>query len=239
MLIKKFSTQYKATIGADFLTKELMVSDSLTTLQIWDTAGQERFQSLGVAFYRGADAAMILFDVTNRKSYENLKSLRDEFLVQAAPKNPETFPILIIGNRIDIEERQVSRSEAELFCSQNGHKYHECSSKTGLNVDSLFNDVALAALNNMLGVVNNPYGNEAYLDIDAPIRSHVSAGNKENYKVILNMKLIRLERNHSEGKISNDDYQTRITKIKNELPEPKGPGGNNKTYQAIDDYSLL
>lgn len=51
---KRFSNQYKATIGADFLTKEIMVDDKLVTLQIWDTAGQERFQSLGVAFYRGA-----------------------------------------------------------------------------------------------------------------------------------------------------------------------------------------
>ena len=51
---KRFSNQYKATIGADFLTKEIMIEDKLVTLQIWDTAGQERFQSLGVAFYRGA-----------------------------------------------------------------------------------------------------------------------------------------------------------------------------------------
>ena len=51
---KRFSNQYKATIGADFLTKEIMIDDKLVTLQIWDTAGQERFQSLGVAFYRGA-----------------------------------------------------------------------------------------------------------------------------------------------------------------------------------------
>jgi len=52
---KKFNNQYKATIGADFLTKEVMIDDRLVTLQIWDTAGQERFQSLGVAFYRDAD----------------------------------------------------------------------------------------------------------------------------------------------------------------------------------------
>jgi len=51
---KRFSNQYKATIGADFLTKEVMIEDKLVTLQIWDTAGQERFQSLGVAIYRGA-----------------------------------------------------------------------------------------------------------------------------------------------------------------------------------------
>lgn len=55
----KFSNQYKATIGADFLTKEIHVDDKAVTMQIWDTAGQERFQSLGVAFYRGADCCVL------------------------------------------------------------------------------------------------------------------------------------------------------------------------------------
>ena len=66
---KKFDKKYKATIGADFLTKELMLEDHLVTLQIWDTAGQERFQSLGMAFYRGADACVIVYDITQRKSF--------------------------------------------------------------------------------------------------------------------------------------------------------------------------
>ena len=65
----RFSSQYKATIGADFLTKEILVDDKLVTLQIWDTAGQERFQSLGMAFYRGADACMLAYDITNPKRW--------------------------------------------------------------------------------------------------------------------------------------------------------------------------
>merc|ERR1740130_1908566 len=71
---KKFSNQYKATIGADFLTKEVTVDDRLVTMQIWDTAGQERFQSLGVAFYRGADSCVLVFDVNVAKTFENLDS---------------------------------------------------------------------------------------------------------------------------------------------------------------------
>merc|ERR1712243_422930 len=77
-----FSNQYKATIGADFLTKEVMVDDRLVTMQIWDTAGQERFQSLGVAFYRGADCCVLVFDVTSPNSFKALDSWRDEFLIQ-------------------------------------------------------------------------------------------------------------------------------------------------------------
>ena len=63
----KYSQQYNATIGADFLTKEVHVDDKMATMQIWDTAGQKRFQSLGVAFYRGADCYVLVYDLTNTK----------------------------------------------------------------------------------------------------------------------------------------------------------------------------
>ncbi|XP_028101619.1 ras-related protein Rab7-like isoform X2 [Camellia sinensis] len=79
---KKFSQQYKATIGADFVTKELQIDDRLVTLQIWDTAGQERFQSLGVAFYRGADCCVLVYDVNVMKSFDTLNNWHEEFLKQ-------------------------------------------------------------------------------------------------------------------------------------------------------------
>jgi Ras-related protein Rab-7A len=66
----------------------------LTVLQLWDTAGQERFQSLGVAFYRGADCCVLVFDVNNSKSFDALDSWRDEFLIQASPRDPENFPFV-------------------------------------------------------------------------------------------------------------------------------------------------
>ena len=82
-------------------------------MQLWDTAGQERFQSLGVAFYRGADCCVLVYDVNSSKSFETLDSWRDEFLIQASPHDPENFPFVVLGNKIDVEEskRQV-RSHA-------------------------------------------------------------------------------------------------------------------------------
>mmetsp|Transcript_19464 Transcript_19464/g.47867 ORF Transcript_19464/g.47867 Transcript_19464/m.47867 type:complete len:103 (+) Transcript_19464:54-362(+) len=71
---KKFTNQYKATIGADFLTKEVTIDGRVVTMQIWDTAGQERFQSLGVAFYRGADCCVLVFDLTVPKTFDSLES---------------------------------------------------------------------------------------------------------------------------------------------------------------------
>ena len=64
------------------------------SLQLWDTAGQERFQSLGVAFYRGADCCVLVYDVNNSKSFDTLDSWRDEFLIQASPRDPESFPFV-------------------------------------------------------------------------------------------------------------------------------------------------
>lgn len=75
--------------------------------QIWDTAGQERFQSLGVAFYRGADCCILVFDVTTPNSFKSLDSWRDEFLIQASPHSPENFPFIVIGNKVDLENRSV------------------------------------------------------------------------------------------------------------------------------------
>ena len=87
---------------------QVMVDDRLVTMQIWDTAGQERFQSLGVAFYRGADCCVLTYDVTDPESFKSLDSWRDEFLIQAAPRDPENFPFVVLGNKVDLDNRSVS-----------------------------------------------------------------------------------------------------------------------------------
>jgi Ras-related protein Rab-7A len=73
---------------------------------LWDTAGQERFQSLGVAFYRGADCCVLVYDVNNQKSFENLNNWKDEFLIQASPRDPQNFAFICVGNKIDMEENK-------------------------------------------------------------------------------------------------------------------------------------
>jgi len=144
---RKFSTHYKATIGADFLTKEVMVDDKLVTNQIWDTAGQERFQSLGVAFYRGADCCVLVFDVNAAKTFEHIDNWKEEFLHQAAPRNPESFPFVLIGNKIDLENRAVTQKRAQAWCQNNGNiPYFETSAKESINVDQAFQAIAKNAL---------------------------------------------------------------------------------------------
>lgn len=148
---RRFNNQYKATIGADFLTKEVMIDDKVVTLQIWDTAGQERFQSLGVAFYRGADSCVLVYDITDAKSFDNLELWSDEFLVHAAPRNKETFPFVVIGNKADLasSRRQVSLKKAKAWCEERGNIPHfETSAKQAVNVEQAFLQIARNALQN-------------------------------------------------------------------------------------------
>ncbi|KAF9399570.1 Ras- protein Rab-7A [Mortierella sp. AD011] len=145
---KRFTNAYKATIGADFITKEIELEDGRrVSLQIWDTAGQERFQSLGIAFYRGADACILCYDVTNYLTFEHLAKWRREFLNQAGigDSNPD-FPFVLLGNKIDIDERVVSRRQARGFAQEHstvtGSKVEmpcfEASAKDGIHVEDAF-----------------------------------------------------------------------------------------------------
>ncbi|KAG6657434.1 ras-related protein Rab7-like isoform X2 [Carya illinoinensis] len=152
---KKFSPHYKSTIGADFVTKELQIDDKQVTLQIWDTAGQERFQSLGAAFYRGAECCVLVYDVNVLRSFETLNTWREEFLKQAHPAEPDNFPFILLGNKIDLDggnSRVVSEWQAKEWCDSRGNiAYLETSAKEGYNVDEAFLCVARTALANEQG----------------------------------------------------------------------------------------
>ena len=112
--------------------------------------GQERFQSLGVAFYRGADACILVYDITQPKSFENLDSWREEFLVQASPPDIENFPFVVLGNKIDREnDRRVHKSKAQTWCNSKASsplRYFETSAKEAVQVEAAFQEAAQLAL---------------------------------------------------------------------------------------------
>jgi len=145
----RFSSSYKATIGADFLAKDIEVDGKSVTLQIWDTAGQERFQSLGVAFYRGAHACILCYDITDAKSFESLDSWKEEFLVNASPRNAETFPFIVIGNKLDrAAERAVTKNQVKQWCKQSGREIEcfETSAKDATGIEKAFLRIAQLTL---------------------------------------------------------------------------------------------
>ena len=78
-------------------------------LYFWDTAGSERFRAINSLFYRGADACILVFDITRHTTFDNIEKWIDEFLLNALPHNPENFPFILLGNKCDlIDETSVS-----------------------------------------------------------------------------------------------------------------------------------
>jgi len=137
----KFTIATKSTIGSDFLSKEIDIEGKPVTLQIWDTAGQERFQGLSTSFYRGADGVMFVFDVTRRKTFEELGAWKKAFLIQIGQEGNDDFPIMIIANKVDLESREVPKKEIQQWCQTNGLTFLETSAKESINVEKAFMDL--------------------------------------------------------------------------------------------------
>ena len=134
-----FEENYKCTIGVDFLMKSLIMNGITVKLQIWDTAGQEKYKSMVSSYYRGANVALIVFDITSHKTFEALPLWIENFY----KNGPEQKNIILIGNKKDLEEkRQVTQEEAQMFSETNNMIYFETSAKDGDNIDYVFNYAA-------------------------------------------------------------------------------------------------
>ncbi|KAJ6653558.1 hypothetical protein lerEdw1_009138 [Lerista edwardsae] len=143
----RFDAQAFHTIGVEFLNQDLEVDGRLVTLQVWDTAGQERFKSLRTPFYRGADCCLLTFSVDDRQSFENLEHWRREFVGYAGVREPERFPFVLLGNKVDKPQRQVAPEEARAWCAQHGGcPYLETSAKDDTNVAAAFEAAVRQAL---------------------------------------------------------------------------------------------
>jgi len=133
-----------------FLTKRMEIDEKVATCQIWDTAGQERFQGLGTAFYRGSDGVIFVFDVTQRKSFEELEQWKKAFLIQVGQEGNESFPMIVVANKIDMEDkREVTQKEMKEWCARNNLQWFETSAKEGSNVDRAFEEIARLVISKM------------------------------------------------------------------------------------------
>lgn len=130
-----FNTTFISTIGIDFKIRTIEVDGKKIKLQIWDTAGQERFRTITTAYYRGAMGIMLVYDVTNEKSFNNIRNwIRN--IEEHASSDVER---MILGNKCDMEEtRQVSKERGEKLAIDYGIKFLETSAKSGINVEEAF-----------------------------------------------------------------------------------------------------
>lgn len=144
---QEFSQSYRATVGADFLFKEFNVDGKAVSLQLWDTAGQERFQSLGNAFYRGTDCCLLVFDITNAESFENISSWKNEFLERSGNEGTN-FPIILIGNKCDMTaERKVSKENAKTWAENEKLIFDEVSAKEDIRIEEAFMQATRLCMN--------------------------------------------------------------------------------------------
>ena len=140
-----FNATHLQTIGVDFKTKTINMKDMKICLQIWDTAGQDRFRTITQSYLRGAAGAILIYDITNKESFESLKNN----YIKMVESSPEDIKYIIVGNKMDLENaRDISREEVKAFCNGKNIKEFEVSSELNINIDLCFNTLVELIIGN-------------------------------------------------------------------------------------------
>jgi len=136
---KTFQDIHMATIGLDYRLKSMKLkSGKNIKLQIWDTAGQDRFRAITKNYYKGSHGIILIYDVTNIQTFENVKSWVNQIREEASTN----VIIYIAANKIDMEEeRKVSKEEGEKLAQELGFPFMETSAKSGVNINETFDDL--------------------------------------------------------------------------------------------------
>ncbi|KAF7639211.1 hypothetical protein Mgra_00001441 [Meloidogyne graminicola] len=139
----KFVNDHISTVQAAFANKHLIVDNERVELAIWDTAGQERFHALGPIYYRDSHGALLVYDITDRHSFDRVKKWVEELLQMLG----DSVTLFVVGNKVDLEaSRVISRDEAMSYASSINTQFFECSAKTNECVDEIFDAIATAIL---------------------------------------------------------------------------------------------
>ena len=136
---KTFQDIHMATISLDYRLKTMKLKKGKNIkLQIWDTAGQDRFRAITKNYYKGSHGIILLYDVTNLQSFENIKSWINQIREEASPN----VVIYLVGSKIDLEEeRKVTKKDGEKLAEELGLPFLEASGKSGINVNEVFDDI--------------------------------------------------------------------------------------------------
>ena len=155
----EFEENYQTTIGFEFITMNVKINDSLFKLQIWDTCGQEVYSSVIKSFYQNSILGIMVYSIEDKKSFENL----DFWLNEVKKNTEEIFPIVLIGNKSDSNNREVSFNEGEDYAKKNNFIcFNEASAKNGENVIQIFEKISLYLYNEYKDISfsrSNTFGN--------------------------------------------------------------------------------
>lgn len=174
-----FDQSYMPTLGIDFFTKNLFYEDKTIRLILWDTAGQERFRSLIPSYLKNADCIIIVYDITNKDSFNSLA----HWLNDAKNNTIEGTIFVICGNKIDLKEKRVvTNEEIDEYIKKENLLYVECSAQNGEGIKELFNLIA-----KNLGESN--FAKSEYINIDFSKNDNkLKEDSKSNYIINRNYK---------------------------------------------------
>ncbi|CUG87059.1 ras-related GTP-binding protein, putative [Bodo saltans] len=151
-LLYRFTDQdwnphYIATIGVDFKVLTFERNGKVVKLQLWDTAGQERFRTITHSYYRGAHGIILVYDVTNMETFENISS----WMTDVQKFGVEGAPLVLVANKTDLaNKRVVPREAGEQLAEKLQCKYYETSARENLAVDEAFNFIVDTCVNRRL-----------------------------------------------------------------------------------------
>ena len=134
-----FQEIHMTTIGLDYKLKNVQLDDGkIVKIQIWDTAGQDRFRSITKNYYKGAHGIILIYDVTSRKTFENVQN----WITQIKEEVSDKVNIILVGNKIDDEKnRKVTTEEGQKMAASCELEFFETSAKSGINIDTTFNEL--------------------------------------------------------------------------------------------------
>ena len=157
----EFNQNTKSTVGVEFGTKILKIEDKIIKAQVWDTAGQERYKSITSTYYKGAKGAFIVYDITNRETFESV----DKWIQDLNMNSDKNVTLLLIGNKKDlVDKRDVSKEEGEEKAKSFGLAFLETSALTGENIDKVF-DYMLKEVYNKITIEKKNSGEIDYINI--------------------------------------------------------------------------
>ena len=137
-LTNDFDPDSKATVGVEFGTKNFKIEDNIVKVQIWDTAGQERYRSITNAYYKGAKGSLLVYDITNPKTFESI----DRWLSDLKVNGDENISVVLLGNKSDLEsDRKVSTQQGKEKAEFYKLAFLETSALNGNNIDNAFNEL--------------------------------------------------------------------------------------------------
>ena len=148
----EFDPDSKATVGVEFGTKNFKIDNKIIKVQIWDTAGQERYRSITNAYYKGAKGCLLIYDITNKLSFDNL----DKWLSELKNNAEESLSVILVGNKSDLElDRAVTIEEGTKMAEFHKMAFLETSALNGNNIEKAFNELISEVFKSHFSLVDN------------------------------------------------------------------------------------